>query len=94
MFSVYVLASKKLNRYYIGTTDDLMKRLAEHNEAKYNDSFTRKGVPWCLVLSIDNLEGKQALNIESHIKKMKSKKYIIDLIAYPEMRRKLVQRFM
>ncbi|MBK9046826.1 MAG: GIY-YIG nuclease family protein [Bacteroidetes bacterium] len=28
MFCVYIIFSRKLNRYYVGTTDDFVKRLA------------------------------------------------------------------
>jgi predicted GIY-YIG superfamily endonuclease len=31
MYWVYILYSKKLNRFYTGTTDDVLARLSEHN---------------------------------------------------------------
>jgi len=34
MFYVYVLRSKKNGRFYIGSTKDIKKRLAEHNSGK------------------------------------------------------------
>jgi putative endonuclease len=51
MFFVYILFSKKLNRYYIGTTDNVEKRLSEHNSRLYVNSFTTRGIPWELSLS-------------------------------------------
>jgi len=69
MFCVYILHSQKLNRFYIGTTDDFEKRLAEHNSAINPDAFTTKGVPWASFLIIDKLTSAQAYAIEKHVKK-------------------------
>ncbi|MFM7901111.1 MAG: GIY-YIG nuclease family protein [Bacteroidota bacterium] len=92
-FSVYILFSAKLSRFYTGTTDDVLRRLDQHNAANYRGSFTAKGIPWELFLSIDDLGSEQAYKIEQHIKSMKSKKYINDLKHYPEMIQKLKERF-
>lgn len=46
-FFVYLLYSENLDRYYIGQTSNLMKRLAAHN-AGYVRS-TKSGRPWTLV---------------------------------------------
>ena len=43
---VYLLKSLNFDEYYIGSTNDLEKRLAEHNDGK---SFhTKKYSPWTL----------------------------------------------
>lgn len=34
MFYVYILRSKKDSQFYIGSTNDLRRRLKEHNEGK------------------------------------------------------------
>jgi putative endonuclease len=31
MYFIYIIYSKKLERYYLGTTDDIEKRVGEHN---------------------------------------------------------------
>ena len=57
-YSVYILYSFKLDRFYIGTTrttDDVPNRLIEHNNLYYKDALTSRGVPWVLYLSIDGL---------------------------------------
>ena len=43
----YILYSEKLNKYYIGSTTDLNRRLIEHNRGK--EKFTKTGMPWKLV---------------------------------------------
>ena len=92
-FAVYILYSVKLDRFYIGTTDNIERRIIEHNSGKYDDSYTLRGVPWDLFLLIDGLSSKQAFQIEAHIKKMKSKNYIRSLSLYPELIEKLKNRY-
>jgi putative endonuclease len=85
MYCVYIIYSRKLNRFYTGTTDNFKIRLIQHNSKTYLNSFTCKGIPWIAYHIIDNLTSKQAYDIERHIKKMKSKKYIENLLKYPEI---------
>lgn len=47
MHYVYILKSKKFDVLYIGLTNDLTKRLKEHNSGL--SKFTRKYRPWGLV---------------------------------------------
>ncbi|MBL7914958.1 MAG: GIY-YIG nuclease family protein [Bacteroidia bacterium] len=93
MFCVYIIFSIKLNRYYVGTTDDFVKRLAEHNDLKHPGSFTSRGIPWESYLLIDDLHSEQGYQIEEHIKNMHSKNYIQNLKRYPEMIEGLKNRF-
>ena len=44
MFYVYVLYSRKLNRKYIGMTENVSKRLKEHNSGKTKS--TKGFIPW------------------------------------------------
>ena len=47
MYYVYLLHSKKTNKFYIGSTADLKQRFYQHN---HSDSIsTKAGVPWDLV---------------------------------------------
>ena len=69
LFCVYIIYSSKLNRFYIGTTDNFEIRLMQHNSAAYPDSFTCNGIPWTQYLLIENLASNQAYAIELHIKK-------------------------
>jgi len=92
-FCVYILFSIKINRYYVGTTDDVSNRLLEHNSGLQKGSFTSRGLPSIVFLLIENLKSEQAYKIEDHIKAMKSKKYILNLKRYPELVEKLKSRF-
>ncbi|HET8837744.1 MAG TPA: GIY-YIG nuclease family protein [Flavobacteriaceae bacterium] len=47
MFFVYILFSSDSHRYYIGMTDDLERRLLEHNNGKTKS--TKAFIPWELI---------------------------------------------
>ena len=93
MFCVYIIFSEKLNKFYIGTTDDFEKRLFEHNNGIYAESYTYRGIPWTKHFVINHLTSKTAYAIEKHIKSMKSSKYIENLIKYPEIIEKLKYKY-
>ena len=42
MFYVYVLKSLKDDKLYVGSTDDLRRRLAEHNTGKAKSTASRR----------------------------------------------------
>lgn len=42
MFTVYVLLSEKDNKRYIGFTDDMERRLTEHNLGKVKSTKSRR----------------------------------------------------
>ena len=46
-YYVYILKSKNYNKTYIGYTNNLERRIREHNSGK--SIFTSKFIPWKLV---------------------------------------------
>ena len=46
MFTVYIIYSAKLDRYYTGYSEDIIKRLQEHNSGL--SFFTSKADDWVL----------------------------------------------
>jgi len=79
MYFVYILYSPSRDRYYVGSTHDLERRLTEHNHR--NTKSTRSGIPWEMVYSKEVEDHTAALKLERKIKSMKSRKYIEELIA-------------
>jgi len=67
MYYVYILYSHKLNKKYIGFTEDLKNRLKEHNSGD-GSIFTKKGRPWKLVYYQAFLNKKDAQNEELFLK--------------------------
>ncbi len=71
-FWVYVLENSK-GRFYVGSTDDLTRRVAQHNDADRDKSkFSAKHGPWRLVWSESHLTRSDAVRGERQIKAMKS----------------------
>ena len=74
MFFTYILYSSSRDRYYIGSTSDLGKRLAKHNTD--HKGFTGKVGDWKLVYVEEFDSRAQALAREKKIKSWKSRKMI------------------
>jgi putative endonuclease len=64
------------------------RHLSNYDENK----FTSIAKDWELYFLIDCSTMAQALKIEAHIKRMKSRKYIENVRAYPEMVEKLKEK--
>ncbi|MET2983944.1 GIY-YIG nuclease family protein [Aureibaculum conchae] len=91
---VYIIYSIQLDKFYIGETSDLNKRLEEHKNKFYENSYTSKASDWKLFLKIDCEITTQAIKVERHIKNMKSKIYIHNLKKYPEIADKLKEKYL
>ncbi|SHN01048.1 GIY-YIG nuclease family protein [Salegentibacter salegens] len=70
-FYVYILFSESLNRYYIGSTQDIGIRLKKHLQSK--EGFTSKTKDWGLVYSKEFETRTGAISRERQIKKWKSR---------------------
>ena len=79
MFFTYILKSQKSNRFYIGHTENIERRLLRHNKGQV--TATRNKGPWNLVY-FEIFETKPEANRhEFEIKSMKSRFYIEKLIT-------------
>jgi putative endonuclease len=78
MWYVYIIYSEKIDRYYIGVTEDLIWRLERHNQAW--GKYTKRGIPWKIVYTESFKDKSSALRREKEIKNRKSRKYIEYLI--------------
>jgi len=47
LYYIYIIHSQHLQRYYVGSTEDVERRLHEHNIGK--STSTRAGIPWELI---------------------------------------------
>ena len=92
-YRVYILYSRRLDRYYTGTTDNIARRLSEHNAGLYTGSYSVKGIPWELFYELSCPDGSTAYKIEGHIKRMRSRVYIENLKKYQEIGKALLLRY-
>ncbi len=82
-YFVYILKSETTSKYYIGHTDDLDRRLSEHNNPEYQGSkYTKRNQgPWRCVYTEEYSTRSEAMKREREIKAKKSRKYIEMLIG-------------
>ena len=67
MFWVYILRSLRNGKLYVGHTDNLVRRLAEHNEGR-GGQFARQNGPWELVHSEEHPDRVCASRRERYLK--------------------------
>ncbi len=70
MYFVYILYSKRVQKYYVGSTKSIEERLRRHNSGR--STYTKKGMPWGLIYSESFETRKEAYKREMEIKKYKS----------------------
>ena len=81
MWFVYILYSSKLDRYYVGRTENVEVRLRFHNNPIERRKYTARGIPWDLRLSIPCTTLAQSIAMEKRIKLKKSREFIELLVS-------------
>jgi len=79
---VYILFSKSIQKFYIGQTQNLEKRLHRHNAGM--ESYTSKGVPWELVWFTSKESRSDAIILEKKLKNLKQARLIKFMQKYSE----------
>jgi putative endonuclease len=81
MFYIYIIYSIRSDKYYIGMTSDVARRIEEHNDPSRENKFTLKHMPWELKLFFEVSETRgEALIVERFLKNQKSRAFIERLI--------------
>jgi len=83
MHFLYIIYSPSKNTYYVGETYNIDERLIKHREHSYSGSFTKIANDWITVLNHECSSKNDALFLETFIKRMKSKKFIIKVVENP-----------
>ncbi len=78
MYFIYIIYSERADKYYIGQTDNVEKRLLEHNSV--HKGFTSQAEDWILKFYEEFNTRQEALKREKQIKSWKSRKLIEKLI--------------
>ena len=79
MYYVYILRSEKNAKLYKGLTEDLKRRVGEHNSG--NSTFTSTNGPWKLVYYEAFLKKEDARREELFLKSGKGKERIKYLLT-------------
>ena len=69
MFYVYILQSLKTKKLYVGHTDNLVRRLDEHNTSR-GGKYTQQNGPWKLLYSEQHSNRSSAARRERYLKSM------------------------
>jgi len=77
-FYLYILYSKKLDKYYVGATQNIQKRLVRH--LSNHRGFTARAKDWVVVYQETFQSKESAYAREKQIKSWKSRKMILRLI--------------
>ncbi|WP_367772392.1 GIY-YIG nuclease family protein [Flavobacterium sp. WC2421] len=78
MFYTYIIYSKTINKFYVGSCQDVQDRLRDHLNGK--SKYTKQVKDWELKYFESYSSRSEAYQREMKIKKMKSRKYIESLI--------------
>ncbi|NJN42805.1 MAG: GIY-YIG nuclease family protein [Flammeovirgaceae bacterium] len=81
MYFVYILQSQKNSSFYKGSTNNLSRRVAEHNAAK--DFSTARFIPWNLVWFTQKPSKSQAMVLEKKIKNLSIERTLSFILKYP-----------
>ena len=77
---VYIIYSRKLQKKYIGRTDDLRERMGKHNNGY--TAFTSRGVPWKLIYYESFFNKKDAVAEELFLKSGKGRERLKFLLKH------------
>lgn len=79
MYWVYILESIQDHRYYVGCTDNIIRRIGEHNRG--SSKYTKSKGPWNLVYKEEFSDLGFARKREKQIKNWKKRSAIEKLIS-------------
>ncbi len=92
-YSVYVLYSVMIDSYYIGQSINVDIRLNEHLDHVMDLAHTKRATDWNVFHLIECENQHQAILIEQHLKRMKSRTYLENLKKYPEIGIRLLEKY-
>jgi putative endonuclease len=73
-WKVYVLKSLSVGKFYVGMTEDLERRLSEHNAGK--SKFTSGYLPWEVVYSEEAEDAVAARKREKYLKSAAGRRFL------------------
>jgi putative endonuclease len=79
MYCVYILQSEKNGRFYIGHTNNLERRLQQHNAGQVKATAYMR--PWRAVYTEPFDDGRLARKREWWLKAQKSRRFLEELVG-------------
>ncbi|MBI3631739.1 MAG: GIY-YIG nuclease family protein [Candidatus Staskawiczbacteria bacterium] len=84
MYFLYILQSEKNGRYYIGSTNNLKRRIIEHNSGKTRS--LKYLIPLKIVFSKEYKQEHETKQMEKKLKKFKNRNIIKRIVAEQELK--------
>jgi putative endonuclease len=76
MFIIYAIYNKNADKYYIGQTADIQKRLQEHNDHTFQTYTSRFQGTWELIYKESVATRSEALVREKQLKSFRGREFI------------------
>ena len=76
MYTVYIIFSCKTNKFYVGQTDNFIKRLERHNKSFVKS--TKTGLPWKTIHTVAFEDRSEAMILETKIKNRGISRFLLD----------------
>ncbi len=77
MYIVYILKSDDFDKSYVGITNDLERRLIEHNSGRH--TYTRRYIPWCVIYTEEFTNRIKARDREKYLKSAAGRRFMKSL---------------
>ena len=81
MWFVYALYNSQKNKIYIGITNNLNRRLIEHNEKRGNHYTAKIAGEWRMIYNEEVQNKSAALKREKQLKSFRGREYIKTFIS-------------
>lgn len=75
-YFIYIIYNKVINKYYIGHTDNIRRRLKEHNTFKKYRYTSKQNLKWQLIYTEEYTSKSEAIKRELYFKSLKNIKYL------------------
>lgn len=82
MYFTYILLSSSKTKTYVGHTNDLKRRLEEHNSGR--STFTNRYKPWSIIYEECHSSENQAILKEKYFKSAAGRRWIKKHLFLPE----------
>ena len=82
MFTVYVLANENDKSWYIGQTDNLKRRIQEHNSGQGGRTTRINSGRWALIYAEAYIDRRDAIGREKFLKGGSGRKYLNKQLRY------------
>ena len=74
MFTIYVLKSESGIKSYVGVTNDIERRIKEHNSGKH--AYTKRYMPWDIIHTEKFSTFKEARSREKYLKSTSGRRFL------------------